>query len=952
MAIHIEQTRTMGGGHNKIIDQGAIDMILDNLQKSQYGYPIKSTTRELVCNAVDSVSERNVAELILTGKNKVEDFFVQLEGDVYKDSKFDPSYYDLNWLSKNNEVEIRYIVGSKMGRDKLTIKDYGVGIGDKRLRGYLNLGFSTKRLSKLPVGKFGIGGKAALSTSVDFYTMESNYNGKKFKFNIYSSTYDSIIPAMNMELGKENEFLLFDDYKVYWEPTDEKNGVTISLETKKSHKQQYIDAVKSQLLYFSDLKFIVEEEGTETLINYKAEILYEDNYIVLSDNDYFSKPHLLLNKVNYGYIDWDEFELEARVGNIGIKVDPDDIDVNPNRESVIWSDRTKVKVLERFKQVTDIATNFINAELQEKDYLKWIRACFSASSRYGNNGVLDRLAKIVDLSEAKIKYSVDPRIEYRQTELLNGLYARYVSLTREQRANKYKNVVKRKEIKMLADYYHLPFFIMNAEEKAGNRKDKWLLSMYPEGFVAVYAPFATEEEMKLSGMSDEFIESIKIHRAKRDGEEKKFATPADTFKYISASDGVLTYANVEVPEDFKGTDEEEEEKIAETVEEEEEIQLAKSTADERRKLEGKILIYTPSAERYNNYNNSTVDPVKAYEMKKIEIPIKSINDWDSQEIYYARAGEDEMLQFVAMLTRDTYAENFIGHGDRYCHASREKDHMNRGDIAWGSKKWYRLNESKLKDLKVQQWDAYKLQHFFDNNEITLVKSAEANIKYLRDFKPLQEFFIQIKNKKITMSNLLIRWNTARIIKDKLYSCAFLYNFDIFNSKYSEMYQQLTQYVDRHYREVEGSTGYNYFGLNQDIYNDLTNHLDKVASFQQFVAQNPDTPEIAILAMELFGNKELTDGMALDPEMIIILDEVLEFTNACGNLLNQMPTLTGYPYGAHVYTKGTPRTKTLIGEQLEQEIKHYLEYKGVLSYEKIISMDEVAVAPHMELEHVN
>ena len=83
------------------------------------------------------------------------------------------------------------------------------------------------------------------------------------------------------------------------------NGVTIIIEAKKHHKQQYIDAVKSQMLYFNDILFNIQhEDGAIENVDYKAKILYEDDMIVLSDNNYYSKPHLLLNKVNYGYIAW------------------------------------------------------------------------------------------------------------------------------------------------------------------------------------------------------------------------------------------------------------------------------------------------------------------------------------------------------------------------------------------------------------------------------------------------------------------------------------------------------------------------------------------------------------------------------------------------------------------------------------------------------------------------
>src|SRR5579859_1328598 len=173
MAIHIEQEREMHGvSMNKTIDASAMTMTLDLLQKYQYQYPIKSTVRELMSNAIDSTAEREMAKSILSGEKTVEDYFVEIEGEQYKDSHFDRDYYDLRWLSDDNQVYITYKVGNGLERDQVTISDNGVGLGGKRLEKYFTLGYSTKRLSKLPLGKFGIGGKAALSVGVDYFTME------------------------------------------------------------------------------------------------------------------------------------------------------------------------------------------------------------------------------------------------------------------------------------------------------------------------------------------------------------------------------------------------------------------------------------------------------------------------------------------------------------------------------------------------------------------------------------------------------------------------------------------------------------------------------------------------------------------------------------------------------------------------------------------------------------
>lgn len=307
MAIIQEQTKEMQGGFSKKIDSGGAKLMFDVLQKSQYAYPIKSAVRELLSNGLDSISEKNMAREILIGRKKVSDYFVEIEGELYKDSHFDPDYYDLAWLDRKNEVSITYVQGSMMGKDKVVIEDTGVGLGGKRLEKYFDLGFSTKRLSKLPLGKFGVGAKSPLSIGMQFYTVESRYNGKLFRFNIYEHTIDSIIPKFNLATGQENESVLFgagtgEEYTVYYEKTEQKNRFSIIIEAKKHHMQQYIDAVKSQMLYFDDIVCKIQHEnGAIEFIDYKAKILYEDEHIVMSDNQYFTAPHLLLNRVNYGY---------------------------------------------------------------------------------------------------------------------------------------------------------------------------------------------------------------------------------------------------------------------------------------------------------------------------------------------------------------------------------------------------------------------------------------------------------------------------------------------------------------------------------------------------------------------------------------------------------------------------------------------------------------------------
>jgi len=156
MAILQQSQTEIEGGFKKQIDEGAMSLMMEILQRYQYQFPIRSSIREITSNGIDSIKEREVAREILTGKAKVEDYFVDMEGDMYKDSKFDPGYYDLKWFSTDQNVYITYHANSDLEKDFVTIKDNGVGLGQYRLEKYFNLGYSTKRLSKLPLGKFGL----------------------------------------------------------------------------------------------------------------------------------------------------------------------------------------------------------------------------------------------------------------------------------------------------------------------------------------------------------------------------------------------------------------------------------------------------------------------------------------------------------------------------------------------------------------------------------------------------------------------------------------------------------------------------------------------------------------------------------------------------------------------------------------------------------------------------
>lgn len=853
MAIMEMDTSEVSGGFDKKLDSGAIDMLLDNFQSSQYAYPIKSTIREVVSNAIDSVKEKHIALEILNGTALVSDYYEERDGPLFKDSKFDHNYYNKEWLDVDNKkVIIEYRVGEGMEKDKIVITDCGVGLGSYRLEKYFDIGYSTKRLSKAPLGKFGIGAKSPLSIN-PFYTMESAYNGRLYRFNVYASKVESIIGKFDLESGTENQKqVLGNGYELYYESTTRKNGVSIFIDAKKHYKQEVEEAVKSQLLYFDDVEFRIND----VVIPFKAPILYEDDLIILSDSKYYSKPHILLNKVNYGYIDFNELELEEKVGNIGIKVLPEDVKVSPSRERLIWGDETKECILKRFNQVTGIAERLVQQELQETDFLRWISLCYNISSKYNrenqNGSVIERLALLVDMSSIKPVFN-GTNIRFSPI-LFQELQMRKVEYSTKRMHSKTITKINRKEIHSLMDIARgLPVIL--TDEAANNRKDKYLLSLYSE-FIFIHKP------LSIPNLGDETIDKY--------NNEKQLL-----YDLLAASKDVIFYDKVVVPEDFKGTNEEEdvEEEVKEDVEQ---VRLSAMSQAERRKLEGKITLTTP----YRTDYAKTI-------WHRLEVKTADIDNWEEEEIFWGNDADADTLKTIVDITALT--------NDR---SVRSED----------SSTWCKKNSYGYE---------YYLTHFIDNPLIKIVKVSQQNSKYFRDFKHANNFFYQINKGVLTMSNALIRWNTARLIANKLHQVNFLYNFSL-EPKRRDSYRKLLTFCMSYYRNTA-----------PEATSTLIEHLDKVYLFQKFVAQDGVSSEdISKLALEMWKTEKITDAHAVDPELIAELEELIDWARPIAPLLNSIGTLNGeLPYTIDDNTFEA-RTDLPIPEELEHAIRNYMDMKSV------------------------
>jgi hypothetical protein len=429
------QSVSVGKGIKRGIDAGAEGMIMEIVQSTQYTKPIPSCVRELASNAVDSQNEKAKAIKINNGEAKPEDYFIERDGDLYADSNWDASYYNFDHLSDKTKVELEYVNGEGLGRcDKFIVRDHGVGIGGKRLKVLVDVGVSTKRNRTDAIGGFGIGSRSPLSTGAEYYNTVCVYNGLKISLKTFSNKMDSLIGKFNSNGELNTPVTLPDGHVIYAEKTNEKNYTEVTVPCLKREKNDFMRGVKDQLMFFDDIVFSeIYQDGIKRDINFKANITYESDDILIAENMPFSYPFVVItngdSKICYGMIDFDELGTERKRGSVGIKCSirqvkienntevilKDGVDVIPSREALRWNENTRNHIFYKFGQAQKEASKMVAEKLKTDNYLDWIESCQSVFYR-GGNTVLNSLYCIIDKSKVESKY-----------QFKNGLKAKFIS---------------------------------------------------------------------------------------------------------------------------------------------------------------------------------------------------------------------------------------------------------------------------------------------------------------------------------------------------------------------------------------------------------------------------------------------------------------------------------------------------------------------------------------------
>jgi len=867
----IDRQDTGTKGVEKKIDAGAEKLVYDILQQTQYSTPIQSTVRELTTNAWDSQREKEVAIEILTGKAKVEDYYIERHGDQYEDSNFDPTYYDLKHLdTENNTVELTYIQEEGTGFcDTFIVQDFGVGLGDKRLEGVLSLGYSTKRNTSEGFGAFGLGAKVAFSTGVAMYTVETVHNGRRFKCACYPYRTEFVISKFAKD-GTMNDFITFSDgTKVYYEKTDEKNNTKVSFGVKKHNRYSFRDAVDQQLIYIDGVNFTVkeiEEDGREFTYrsnSTKAEVVYNSESLIISNGTVFNRPHIVIVKdpsdesgINYGYVDFRELELQDMYGSIGFKcpmrqtyrdetgkeiVIQEGVSVTPSREKVIWNDATKAYILSVINKATEEASQIVEEKLQNStEIFDWLEQCTKIFHRNNSDDIINRMSNIINNDDLSPEFPGNSDLKFLPVSNFFGNRIKVEKVTVD-----YRGKIKREDVTSWQSFNFESIYIK--DNNYNQVKDLYICKGLDKGsFISIIFKGWVDKESKddsIKELEESLSDLIEVQKSKYYALEK----------LIESDSKVNSYDEVEVPADF--------------FEKAKDIELKEDalTPAEQRALENKevgfTLRYDPDAHRSVSRKTWTWD--------KVEPRGKDLITTE-KEVYYGGKEDEETLVMAAGILYpsapplNNYA--FWGEVPRALFTLSPSVHYNS---------WCRDREKPYVE---------------DDNYPQLIRLSSSAIKRIEKANALSHidnfFFFRTSHNTIETHPSVRTAYTIRRIGDVWpFFDNYLRSFNRIDSKISSKAKTLRDYLDKYSQY--------FWAISQNNKNPIWDRLDELYKFQLYCASLDSEDEdrdkkIAQKSFETFVFTDIVGANVADLDMLSLFEELKSYASVLDPVLSHMP----------------------------------------------------------------
>jgi hypothetical protein len=840
-------------GIKKRINKAAEELVFDILQSTQYSTPIASTVRELVTNACDSQREKEIALEILRGEKKVEDYYITRHEDKYIDSNFDPDYYDENCLNEEeNRVIVKYEEKDGAGFcDVFSVLDRGVGIGQKRLEGYLELGFSTKRNTAENFGAFGLGAKVPLSTGVDFYTVDTVHNGRRFHLNCFAYKTDDLTSKWEAD----GHITFSDGRKVYYTHSDAANGTCISFGVKRHNRSKFVDAVQDQLCYLPNVKFEYKYQDSDyvsdrTMTN---EILYNSDNLIVGKSWGWSRPHILLVKspgattgINYGYVDFRELEMEDLWGAVAIKCparqvykDPDTgeevliqdgVDVTPSREKVIWNDNTKKFIQGAIERAAQDAAKAIEDTLDEDDYMTWIRKCRDVLYKGDDaNSVLTHLGRIVDKEKISPRFPKNKLIQYGGPGvIMRGFKVRNVRKVFKDGKHK----IGREEVGWGEVNFNNLYFVEGNPSKV---KDLYLSSDETLTLITehhVDNPTGSENIQKA-------IDAININRIRN-------------WDLIKDSSVIKwNYDDIEVPSSFE-----------DSLELQEKLGLATQkyyhmTPEERRAVAGHDVFFT-LRRPHTQAEGHSLGP-DAWVWDKVEGPIDNVKN-PPVDTYYGTSDDEALLKFAAYLSAPSVTswDSVFPFANTYEFSYRNNMHGVHSNPCF----------STLLPVRFRKWDGRWPEKMGPGEEqkqtdLQLFRVSRKMGKMLEGSgaRHISEFFSVESNNTWTMHDKVKRWFTGCMLP---YVPEWVKELKHIDPRYEDVYNRFREY-DR-FRHMD------HRGLNLSVQSDevkqLVELMNKMHQMQLLVNQTDDIDQIRAKSAELFRVSDV-EATIFDEEMLTL-----------------------------------------------------------------------------------
>ena len=924
-------------GVKKKINKGAEKLVFDILQASQYSTPISSAVRELTTNACDSQREKEMAIEILKGTKKAEDYYIQREGEAYIDSNFDLSYYNLSHLNTTEtKIQLRYKENKGTGFcDKFSVKDHGVGIGDRRMEGILELGYSTKRNTSENFGAFGLGAKVALSTGVDFYTITTVHNGRKFKCNCYNYKTDFIIPKFNLETGKENPFITFSDgTKVYYEEVNSYNYTEVSLGVKRHNRSRFQDAVEEQLLYIDNVNFnVIDEDGDNSPKNFHAEVLHNSKNLIISDSYVFSRPHIVIVKdenattgINYGHINFRELEMEGMWGAIAFKCpmrqvmrDPDTgedivlqegVDVTPSREKVIWNESTKKYVQELINRAGIEASNIVQKEMNETDIIDWIYKCRTVLNDAGSDTVLSKLSSIIDKEMLSPHFPGNKDLKFGQFNKLFGKNTDIKKIWIEKDWNTKKETVKREKLETWDRFGNgkHSIYLKGMETNFSWQKDAYAIRNLQEGesiYVISESEGTDAERMAAIGnISDDNNRAQQMASYSKEKQRIKLL-----FDEIRKSTKVKSYEDIEVEDEwlieFKKVAKQREELAA----------LSYMTPEDRRKVQERMVAYT--LRECTKYSNSASASPTGYVWDKVEPRTSDL--MNTETVTYYGTKEDEgslhLAANILKLQMPTHDQVWPNRNKLWDEQSTRPCYF----WEYPPVRSYNGDEPSESYTEGQKLDWDRPQLLRVNEKVAKHIASNPYCKHIDEF-----FYTATDNNHFSADPAIRRWYTG--FNMKLEHDTFMAKMGLVNVDMYVNYTEIQKYI-------HSTTGQ--YGIKNYLDKPQMKMFKKMIEFNSFLDsldakldsnyKTDVSDAVKAKSRELFVFTDVTCNSVADKDMIIAYEDMLLYLEPIALFLNSIDSIN------HKIEDSD------TGDSFSKELNSYLGFKQRLGWKPPINL---------------